>query len=139
MVLQYNLLVAHNAECYAYLIEHEEIGRLLFATDLEMFPYKIRNLNHILIEMNYSEDIVIDRLVKNDILRSQSRNHSEMNDTIDALRNNYNSNLQNVVLIHLSDSLSNEKLFKDTVRSEIGVTPYVAKKGLEIEINKEVF
>lgn len=131
--------VAHNVECYAYLIEHEEIGRLLFATDLVMFPYKIRSLNHIMIEMNYSEDIMIDRLVKNDILRSQSQNHSEMYDTIDAIRNNYNSNLQNVILIHLSDSLSDEEIFKHTVRNEIGIIPYIAKKDLTIEINKEVF
>ena len=133
------LEVEHNAPNFAYIIEHEEIGKLVFATDLTHFPYKIKNVNHLLIEANNSEDIIIDHLCDNEVIRSMSENHMEINETINAIRNNISSDLNNIILCHLSDGQSNERLFKQLIFEEFGIMPYVAERGLEVSINKEEF
>lgn len=48
------LSVPHSCECYAYIIQHEEFGKLVFATDCSEFKYKIKSVNHWLLEANYS-------------------------------------------------------------------------------------
>ena len=49
--------VKHDAaEPFGYIIEHEECGKILFATDTHFIRYNFKSLrlNHILIEANYS-------------------------------------------------------------------------------------
>ena len=133
------LEVEHNVSNFAYVIEHEEIGKLVFATDLTHFPYKIKGVNNLLIEANNSDDIILDHLCENEVIRSMSENHMEINETINAIRRNFSSSLNNIILCHLSYHQSNEKLFKQMVFDEFGIMPYVADKGLEVTINKEEF
>lgn len=133
------LEVEHNVPNFAYIIEHEEIGKLVFCTDLTHFQYKIKGVNHLLIESNYSEEIVINHLCDNEVIRSMSENHMEINETINAIRNNISSNLNTIILCHLSDGQSDERLFKKMVLDEFGIMPIVADKGVEVEINKEEF
>jgi phosphoribosyl 1,2-cyclic phosphodiesterase len=130
----------HSVQCYGFIIEHKECGKLLFATDCKEFKYKVKNLHHILIECNYSEDVLIDNMCDNVEMRSHHENHLELNDCVAAIKANYNANLQNVVLIHLSNNNSNEAVFVDTVKSAIGLNNvYVAKEGLNINLDKEEF
>ncbi|MGN1155436.1 MAG: hypothetical protein ACI4TK_04605 [Agathobacter sp.] len=132
--------VPHSCECYAYLIEHPSIGRLLFATDCTSFRYKIKNLNHIFIEANYGEDIILDNMVNNHNGMSHYENHMEIGDTISALQNNYGISLQTVCLIHLSDSNADEKKFKEMVSEELCMDNiYVARQGEIIELNTSEF
>ena len=132
--------VSHSVECYAFLIENKDFGRLVFCTDCDSFPYKIKNVNHWLIESNYSEDLVIDRMCDGYNSRSQSGNHLEIHDTIDALNQNYSTALQTVVLLHLSDGNSNANEFKKRVQQELGFDRvFVADKGLEVELSKDGF
>lgn len=130
----------HSVQCYGFIIEHKECGKILFATDCKEFKYKVKNLHHILIECNYSEDVLIDNMCDNVEMRSHHENHLELNDCVAAIKANYNANLQNVVLIHLSNNNSNESVFVDTVKSAIGLNNvYVAKEGLNINLDKEEF
>lgn len=131
--------VYHNVENYAYLIENDNIGRVLFVTDCVRFLYKVNRCNHILCECNYSNDIVIDHLCENKDVRSQNEHHMEINDTIECIRANHNPWLNTICLLHLSDEQSDENGFKQRVKDEFGITPYVASKGLTIELNKEDF
>lgn len=133
------LEVEHNAPNFAYIIEHEETGKLVFATDLTHFPYKIKGIKHLLLEANNSEDLIIDHLCENEDIRSMSENHMEINETIKAIRNNISPELNNIILCHLSDGQSDEKLFKQMVFGDFGIMPYVADRGLEVTINKEEF
>lgn len=133
------LEVEHNAPNFAYIIEHEEIGKLVYVTDLTHFPYKIKSVTTLLIEANNSEDIIIDHLCDNEVIRSMSENHMEINETIKAIHNNISSDLNNIILCHLSDGQSDEKLFKQLIFEEFGIMPYVAERGLEVSINKEEF
>lgn len=133
------LVVEHNVPNFAYVIDHEEIGKMVFATDLTHFPYKVKGVNHLLIEANNSEDLIIDHLCKDEAIRSMSENHMEINETIKAIRINISPDLTNIVLCHLSDAQSDERKFRDMVFDEFGIRPYIADKGLEISIDKEEF
>lgn len=133
------LPVEHNVENYAYLIEHEEIGKLVFCTDAISFHYKIKDVNHLIIEANYSNDIVLDNMMKGYEIRSQNQYHMELEDTIECIKNNMSSELNNVVLVHLSEIQSDEQMFIEKVHAETVVKPCVATKGVNININKELF
>lgn len=134
------LLVPHSCECYAYIIQHEEFGKLVFATDCSAFKYKIKSVNHWLLEANYSEQILIDKMCDDDLGRSLYGNHLELEDTVAALKANFCSATQSIILIHLSDSNSNKKEFVRRVKEELGFEAvYMAEKGLELEICKEEF
>lgn len=133
------LPVEHNVENYAYLIEHEEIGKLVFCTDAISFNYKIKDVNHLLIEANYSNDIVLDNMMKGYETRSQNQYHMELEDTIECIKNNMSSELNNVLLVHLSEIQSDEQMFIEKVHAETGVKPYVATKGVNITLNKFEF
>lgn len=131
--------VEHNVPNYAYIIEHSEIGKMLFITDCISFPYNVKNLRCILIEANYSEEICLDKVCQGHEIRSHNEYHMEIEKTLDALERMNNLNLDKVMLIHLSNGQSNEQLFKEMVAERIGKKPFVADKGVEFEINKEDF
>lgn len=131
--------VAHSVENYAYVIDNDDIGRVLFITDCVRFPYKVKWCNHLLLEANYSDEIVIDHLCDNQTIRSQNEYHMEINDTLECIRNNFSNELNTICLLHLSDGQSNEEAFKKQVYDEFGIMPYVAEKGLTIELNKDEF
>lgn len=132
--------VSHNVECFAFIIEHELIGKCLFATDLNGFPYRIKDLNHIFIEANYSEDIIVNNACCNSWNNSASDNHLEITQAVEIIKENYTSKLQTVVLLHLSAGNSNAKQFAEiTIRETSLFNVFIADKGLEIELKKEEF
>lgn len=112
---------------------------MVFLTDASEFPYKIKDIRHWLIESNYGEDILLERLMQNEHIRSQSENHLSIAKCVEVLQRNHSGCTQNIVLIHLSDANSNEADFVSQVKEAIGITPYVAAPGLEVELNKEDF
>lgn len=134
------LPVPHSCKCYAYIICHEEFGKLVFATDCSAFKYKIKNVNHWLLEMNYSEEILIQNLYDNEMSRSLYQHHLEARDTIDALKVNFCAGTQSITLIHLSSHNSNEKQFIQMVKDELGFDNVTAAtSGQTIILEKEEF
>lgn len=126
----------HSCECFGYLIETQDNQKIVFATDCCEFLYKIKNVNHWLIECNWSEDILIDNMCDNAEMRSRHEYHLELNDTIFALKENFSSSMNTVVLLHLSNGNSNEEMFKSRISEELGFfNVHIAEKGLKIELN----
>ena len=82
---------------------------------------------------------MLDHLCDNQEIRSQNEYHMEINDTLECIRNNFSDKLNTICLLHLSDGQSDEESFKEQVYDEFGIMPYVADKGLVIELNKEDF
>nr|WP_312986102.1 MBL fold metallo-hydrolase [Clostridioides sp.] len=124
------------AEPLGFLIQHKEIGKLLFLTDSYYCEYKFKGLNHILIECNYSKDI-LDRNIKNGVIKVFLRNrivksHFELNNMIDFLKCNNLKNLKTLTLIHLSADNSDKDLFKKEVERNIGMPVNIAKTGIGI-------
>lgn len=96
-----------------------------------------------MMECNYSEDIIVDKMVEGKDIRSQSENHLELNDCIKALYNNVCECTKLVLLLHLSDGLSNEMRFinraKGVIRGLCVSKVFCATKGQTYEINESDF
>jgi len=130
------LAVKHDVPTVGFLIQHDECGKVLFLTDTYYCPYRFSGLNQIIIESNYSKMIIEDKLggylgfLKNRIKSS----HMSLETCIDLLRANDLTKVNNIVLIHLSDTNSDEDMFKNDVEKATGKLCTVAINGLEIEL-----
>lgn len=132
--------VPHSCQCYAFLIENDEMGRMLFCTDCTKFGYRIKNLNHIFIEANWSEELLVSNLCNAVETRSHHEHHMELEDTIRALKNNYSPDLQTICLLHLSNTNGDPIYFKKRVQEVLGFeNVYCAEKGLEVPLLKSEF
>jgi phosphoribosyl 1,2-cyclic phosphodiesterase len=133
----------HDVECFGYLIEHDEIGTLLFATDTSFIKTNFKKLavNHILIEANYSIDIVNQYYAEGSLERSRLdrvlKTHMEIGTTAEFIKANMTPNLDSVLLLHLSDGHSNEKKFIEDIQSVVGnkVAVRAAQKSLSYSLN----
>lgn len=135
--------VKHDVPCFGFLIEHDECGRVCFLTDTFYCKYVFPDLNNIIIEANYSKAI-IDRkygaesgkeFLRNRILKS----HFSLENCKEMLKANDLSKVNNIVLIHLSDTNSDEKQFQKEVFELTQKNVSIASKGMEIDFNKEPF
>jgi phosphoribosyl 1,2-cyclic phosphodiesterase len=133
----------HDAQCLGFLIQHPEMGKLLFCTDTYYIPYKFQGLNHILVEVNYSKNIINDNVLRGVTpfihYKRALSSHMELETTKEMLRANDLSTVVNIVLLHLSDKNSDSVLFKKEIELVTGRPVYIADKGLEISLNKEGF
>ncbi len=135
--------VKHDVHCLGFLISHEDCGKVLFLTDTYYCEYKFKDLNNIIIEANYCKDI-IDRkfgpdskmeFLRNRILRS----HFSIAHCKEMLSANDLSKVNNIVLIHLSDSNSDERQFKSEVEQLTGKNVNVASNGMRLKFDKTPF
>lgn len=136
--------VKHDAaEPLGFLIEHPDCGKVLFLTDTYYCEYTFKGLNNIIIEANYSKEI-IDRkfgadsgkeFLRNRILKS----HFSLANCKDMLSANDLTQVNNIVLIHLSDSNSDEIQFEKEVYELTGKNVTVANNGMKINFNKTPF
>lgn len=136
--------VRHDAaEPFGYLIHHDETGTVLFATDTYYLPYKFKWLNNILIECNYSLDMLekniaegrIPNAMRNRVLQS----HMSYETCAETLAANDLSGVNNIVLIHLSENNSNAERFRKGIAEQTGKTVHVAEKNMSIKFNKTPF
>lgn len=110
----------HSTECYGYIIEHEECGKIIFCTDTNQIPYRFKGVQHYLVEANNEFDEMIENLCDNIQSRSHNNDHMELSDTIEFLKENYSSDLQSVTLIHLSQTNIDAEKAVQRVRDELG-------------------
>lgn len=92
-----------------------------------------------MIEANYSDDIRIDAMLNGAGLRAQSRNHMELNETIATINRLKSADLSSVILLHLSDELSDSEGFKRRIFEKCGVHVEVAEKNKAFVLQKEEF
>ena len=136
--------VKHDAlQPCGFLINHEETGTVLFLTDTYYSGYTFRNVNNMIVEANYCQKILDERMANNespDFLRNRIfQSHMSLATCKELLQANDLRQVNNIVLIHLSDSNSDAERFKREVTEVTGKTVHVAKPGLEIEFAKYPF
>jgi phosphoribosyl 1,2-cyclic phosphodiesterase len=137
--------VMHDAaEPVNFLIHHPDTGNVLFVTDTYYVPYTFRNLNNILVEANYSQAILDQRLDDGrtqEFLRNRIwKSHMNLETCKKMLKANNLSQVNNIVLIHLSDGNSDAEDFQKQVTELTGKTVYVADAGMIIDnFNKKPF
>lgn len=121
----------HDVPCYGFLTTHPDMGRMVYASDTSYIKWRFNNLNHILVEANYSNDLIDQHAVnRNHVLTG----HMEMRTTLEFLKSNRSPALRNVVLLHLSGGNSDEVMFRNEAQGVVDCSVYVAGKGLEIEL-----
>ncbi|HBG1425919.1 TPA: MBL fold metallo-hydrolase [Clostridioides difficile] len=123
----------HDAvEPLGFLINHEDIGNLLFITDSYYCEYNFKNLNHIMIECNYSKDLLDNNKNKIYLRNRIVKSHFELSNVINFLKANDLSNIKTITLLHLSEDNSDKNLFIKEIEKNVGIPVMVAEKGLEI-------
>lgn len=103
--------------------------KLLFLTDTAYCEYRFTGLTHLLIECNFSNEI-LERNVENGTIDGSRRkrllnSHLSLDRVKDFLKVNGTSSLVEIWLMHLSDENSDEAQFKKEIQQETGVPVYV--------------
>jgi phosphoribosyl 1,2-cyclic phosphodiesterase len=131
------LEVKHDVPCLGFHIFHPESGSILFITDTFMVEHSFENINHILIECNYADDILIRNIASGRISKSMKprlmQTHMEFETCKGVIRSLDISKLRNIVLIHLSSGNSHEERFITEITGEFGVKTIAGNK--EVNIN----
>jgi ribonuclease BN (tRNA processing enzyme) len=97
-------------------------------------------LNNLIIECNYSEEILDNKLNNKEFLRDRIiGSHLSLETLLEMLAKNDLSKVNNIVLIHLSDSNSNAVQFKNIVRKATNCNVTVAEANQEIPFDKYPF
>ena len=84
---------------YGFLITHKEMGRMLYITDCELIKWRYRDINHVLLGVNYDKNLISgDDAKKNHVIRG----HMSIDTACDFVKANASDQLQNVIMCHLS-------------------------------------
>lgn len=131
--------VCHDVPCVGYIVDHEEMGRMIFVTDTMMLEYTVPGLNHILLECNYADDIldrnIMDGHVPAAMRRRLTESHMELETTKKILRANDLSAVNEIVLIHISDGNADEARFVREAAEISGKPVYAARPGMEMDLS----
>lgn len=123
------------AEPLGFYIYHPEMGNLLFLTDSYYCQYKFKGLDHIMIECNYSKEILqrnLEDRLNPAMARRLLKSHFSLDNVKTFLRATDLSQVKDITLLHLSDGNSDAAVFKSEIERLTGKPVYVADKGLEI-------
>lgn len=99
---------------YGFLITHKEMGRMLYITDCEVVKWKFRDINHILLGVNYDKDL-IDR-DNTGKANHVFRGHLSIDTACDFVKANYSDSLQNVIMCHLSSENADSDSFIEKMK-----------------------
>lgn len=99
---------------FGFLITHKEMGRMLYITDCELIKWKFKDINHILLGVNYDKDL-IDR-DNTGKANHVFRGHLSIDTACDFVKANYSDSLQNVIMCHLSRENADKDLFIEKMK-----------------------
>jgi len=105
--------------------------KLLYATDTFYLRYRFSGLTHILLEVNFAQDI-LDANVESGLSpahrRRVMRSHMSLQTAKEFLRANDLSKVWEIWLCHLSDGNSDAERFKREIQALTGKPVYIAEK-----------
>lgn len=112
---------------FGFLITHKEMGRMLYITDCEVIKWKFKDINHILLGVNYDKDLVdTDNPKANHVFRG----HLSIDTACDFVKANYSDSLQNVIMCHLSSENADKDSFIEKMKNAVnGANVDVAEQG----------
>jgi phosphoribosyl 1,2-cyclic phosphodiesterase len=136
--------VKHDAEDpVGFIIKHAECGNVLFLTDTYYCEYTFPGMNNIIVEANHCKHLVKEGLEQERIHKKHAQrlltSHMSIDTCIDLLRANDLRNVNNIVLIHLSNDNSDAESFRKRVQQATGKTVHVADTNQVIDFNKSPF
>jgi len=127
------------AQPLGFIINHPECGNIVFATDTKSLNHKFGNINHWIIEANYSETIMMEELEEEQLSGHLANriydNHMSLETCINVLKENELFQTRTITLIHLSSKNAWGDMFIDMVSRMVGIKPYIAEKGLIVNLD----
>jgi phosphoribosyl 1,2-cyclic phosphodiesterase len=135
-----NFELVHNVPNNAIIVDTLCGIRLLYCTDTEYIPKKVKGVNYAIIECNHDDDFMVDNAMEDVLSMSHHENHQSLDRCIEYLKVIFSPSLQGVILWHLSDTNINESKALKKVKKELGFDNIVcAKENLIIPLQKEEF
>ena len=124
--------VVHDAaEPLGFLLA-SRAGKVLYLTDTAYCPYRFNGLTHLMIEANYSLDVIRQNVATGAIPLSHKnrviQSHMSIERVLDMLRANDLSQMREIHLLHLSDGNSDAERFRLQVQQATGKPVYVAAR-----------
>jgi phosphoribosyl 1,2-cyclic phosphodiesterase len=120
------------SEPYGFLLQNQVGEKLVFLTDTFYCRYRFEGLTHVMVEVNFSEKILNDNiaagLVPAVMKRRLMRSHFSLENVKEFLKVNDLRKVQEIHLLHLSDTNSDAALFKREIQELTGKQVYVADR-----------
>ena len=121
------------AEPLGFLMANQDGEKLLYATDTYFIRHRFQGLTHIMVECNYSLDILranveagsVPATLKNRLLKS----HFSLENVKEFLKANDLGKVQEIWLLHMSNGNSDSESFKREVMELTGKPTYIAHEG----------
>lgn len=117
------------SEPFGFLLVNTAGDKLLFATDTYYIKYRFNGLTHLMVECNYSQKILDENIASGrtpKILGKRlMQSHFSLENMKEFLKANDLTQLQEIWLLHLSDSNSNEEMFRKEVAELTGKMIYI--------------
>jgi phosphoribosyl 1,2-cyclic phosphodiesterase len=112
------------SEPLGFLLVNQLGEKLLFATDTYYIKYRFSGITHIMVECNYSMDILNENIATGRVPRAMKKrvmkSHFSLDNVKDFMRANDLSKVQEIWLLHLSDNNSNAERFKTEIQELTG-------------------
>lgn len=103
--------------------------KLLYATDTFYLKYRFEGLTHIMLEVNYADDLLAENVRSGEVCHSLKNrvreSHMSLATAKEMLAANDLSSVQEIWLLHLSDSNSGAERFKREIQEVTGKPVYV--------------
>ncbi len=109
-------------EPLGFILQSDNAGKMLFATDTYYVKYRFTGLTHIMIECNYDQQTLDENVesgrVHPAMKKRVMRSHFSLENLLEFFKANDLSKVEEIHLLHLSDSNSNmERIFKAVTRA----------------------
>lgn len=134
----------HDVPCMGFLIHHPECGTICFITDTmkaetkDGKPFDFPGVTHWLVEANYCESILLDRVYNGmnaTVAERVVNSHFSVQACEKMLLDQDLTEAQTICLLHLSDGNSNAREFKQRIEKATGVPTCIAEAGLKIKLD----
>jgi phosphoribosyl 1,2-cyclic phosphodiesterase len=113
-----------------FLLAHKDGVKAVYITDTAYCKYRFQGLTHVLIEANYSLDVLNENVANGsvpvELKKRLLKTHMSLETAKDFLRANDLSKVEAVYLLHLSDENSQAERFKREIQELTGKEVYVA-------------
>lgn len=132
-------------EPLGFYIWHQEAGGILFATDTFYIKPRFADLCNILIECNYSPELMAENVATGYDGMNEARaqrvraSHLSYDTCLAALQANDLTSVNNIVLIHLSHTNGDPQAFRQGIAAATRKSVHIATPGLKINFNNTPF
>lgn len=117
--------------CYGFYITHPELGTMVYATDCEYIKYRFSNINHFLVEANYSSEYVQNMSANTEHIY---KGHMSIETACEFIKANNSNGLKNVILCHLSTLNSHDGKFIESMSKITNCPITIAYKGIVVNL-----